>query len=238
MSHYSQHEGLNSKPVVEATPQHVDMLNTGAIAEAKKILRLRLELVSHVQQLPLVQVPKVAYITSIDNFVELPGPFSIVTPGTQDSDVFNDEVDDVTESESIDEGITPTSSTQSISRPDRFVVRNEFGHVRVQPLIDFIEKHTYAGEDLPELPVSDTLRIGGHCVLPLPVFHQCLEAGVGVKHPLAGRFHPIAGNIIPDTTLLFFGPQTPEEMEQIWGIILHSYHWVSAIGNGSNLNSK
>lgn len=205
----------------------------------------------------MVQVPRVAYITAVGDFVELPGPFSIVSPDAQDSEVYNDEVDDVTESESIDEGITPTSSTRSISRPDRFVVRNEFGHVRVQPLIDFIEKHTAAGEDLSELPVSDTMRVGGHCVLPPPIFHQCIEAGVGVKHPLAGlpfnsiygcifdliysfsgRFHPIAGNIIPETTLLFFGPNTSEEMEHIWSMILHSYHWVSAVGNSSNLKSK
>lgn len=42
MSHYSQHEGFSSKPVEETAEQAISVPSTGAIAEAKKIVRLRL----------------------------------------------------------------------------------------------------------------------------------------------------------------------------------------------------
>jgi hypothetical protein len=211
--------------------------DNSVLATAKRIIRLRMDLVSRVQQLPSVQVLKVPYLTNTGEYCELPGPFSIISEDGQGTEVMGDDTDDVTESESVDDGITPTSSTRSIHRPDRFVVRNEFGHVRIQPLLDFIEKFSHGHEIDSDVLQADSFRIGGHCVLPPPVFQSCLEEGVGIKHPLAGRFHPIAGSTIPETTLLFYGPNTPEELERVWGILLHSYHWVSSNGT-NNLCSK
>jgi hypothetical protein len=42
-----------------------------------------------------------------------------------------------------------------------------------------------------------------------------------------GRYHPIAGNTIPETTLLFYAPKSEEEVDELWKIIKKSYEWVS-----------
>jgi len=117
----------------------------------------------------------------------------------------------------------------NISTP-RFVVRNEFGHVRVQPMIEMLEALQERGRSeahvAPVVTNPDIIRIGGHIVLPLADFASCIAAGLGEQHPFAGRYHPIAGNTIPETTLLFYGPRSEEELEAIWSLVRKSYEWV------------
>lgn len=120
-------------------------------------------------------------------------------------------------------------AASNISAP-RFVVRNEFGHVRVQPMIEMLEALQERGRSeahvAPVVTNPDIIRIGGHIVLPLADFASCIAAGLGEQHPFAGRYHPIAGNTIPETTLLFYGPRSEEELEAIWSLVRKSYEWV------------
>lgn len=123
---------------------------------------------------------------------------------------------------SISESLSPDSSVVS-----RFVVRNEFGHVRIQPLIELVEMLQERGRtSRSEAKIEAQLRVGGHIVLPPSDFAACIEAGMGEQHPFAGRYHPIAGNVVPETTLLFYGPRTEEELEVVWDLIRKSFDWV------------
>jgi hypothetical protein len=123
-----------------------------------------------------------------------------------------------------------SSLSASNSASSRFVVRNEFGHVRVQVMIEMLEALQERGQSTAQVtPIvtnPDVIRIGGHIVLPHADFAACIAAGLGEQHPFAGRYHPIAGNTIPETTLLFYGPRTEEELEVIWSLVRKSYEWV------------
>lgn len=126
-----------------------------------------------------------------------------------------------------------TTATIPASTPTaRFVIRNEFGHVRIQPMIEMLEALQERGREVSSTSSStvptnpDVIRIGGHIVLPPADFASCIAAGLGEQHPFAGRYHPIAGNTIPETTLLFYGPRSEEELEAIWAMVRKSYEWV------------
>lgn len=131
---------------------------------------------------------------------------------------------------------SPTlASAASVPAPSsplpRFVIRNEFGHVRIQPMIEMLEAMQERGRDSNSIstPITtkpEIIRIGGHIVLPPADFAACIAAGLGEQHPFAGRYHPIAGNTIPETTLLFYGPRSEEELEAIWAVVRKSYEWV------------
>lgn len=112
----------------------------------------------------------------------------------------------------------------------RFVVRNEFGHVRIQPLFETLEAMQERGRSPAVGPNgaanAESLRVGGHIVLPPADFDACITAGLGEQHPFAGRYHPITGNVIPETTLLFYGPRSEAELEAIWSLVRKSYEWV------------
>lgn len=187
------------------------------------------------ETLPHVTMKKIPYMNGMGEIISLPGPWAIetdsspVTPATPATmnrrrlDLADDvdDADDVESVSSADESDHPSR----LPTVDRFVVRNEFGHVRIQPLIDALEHLQEHGRTMRSL---DVFKVGGHCVLPPDIFQACLEAGKGEKHPFAGRFHPIAGNVIPETTLLFYGPRSEEELEDVWSIVLASYDWVRA----------
>lgn len=80
---------------------------------------------------------------------------------------------------------------------------------------------------MPRLTTFAAGEIGGHCVLPPDAFKTCLASGWGSAHPFAGRFHPIVGSVVPETTCLFPAPRSAAEAEVLWSIIEVSYHWAS-----------
>jgi len=117
--------------------------------------------------------------------------------------------------------------------PPKCVIRNEFGHARIQQYIIHPEKvHTHyhtlltAEQSLLTIPEEELFETGGHVVLHLAVFKKCIARGWGMRHPLAGHFHPITGTEIPPTTMLFRAPRTESELEVIWKIVVKSYLWV------------
>eukprot|EP00349_Pseudokeronopsis_sp_Brazil_P004028 CAMPEP_0202972398 /NCGR_PEP_ID=MMETSP1396-20130829/36230_1 /ASSEMBLY_ACC=CAM_ASM_000872 /TAXON_ID= /ORGANISM="Pseudokeronopsis sp., Strain Brazil" /LENGTH=271 /DNA_ID=CAMNT_0049702767 /DNA_START=198 /DNA_END=1010 /DNA_ORIENTATION=+ len=129
-----------------------------------------------------------------------------------------------------------SSSPMLTSSIGKCVVLNEFGHVRVQPLLELLESFQEHSRRVAvvnsSLEGSDdyrrmeaTMRVGGHLVLPQSDFEECISMGLGEKHPFAGRYHPISGNVIPETTLLFYGPRNQEELEAIWLLVRKSYEW-------------
>ena len=178
-----------------------------------------------------VSIKTIPYISKSGVIVEIPGPWTLRLSGVStpdhateiiDSDEAADEPADDDDDE--DEDIEHQEDFQHLlSQVDRekFVVRNEFGHVRLQPLLEVMESLKYG-------TVSDhfpPLEIGGHCVLSEPDFQACLQKKWGIPHPLAGRFHPIAGTMIPESTLLFYIPRSEGELEIIWQIVHASYTW-------------
>lgn len=175
------------------------------------------------ESLPKVVIKKVPFLTASGDTVLIPGPWAIEQESSQ---ARNHPL--VTEEEDIEDAddIESVSAGDGESPTDRFVVRNEFGHVRIQPLVALLEESTEVGRLVPQTPA---LRVGGHCVLSPEDFEMCVSGGLGEKHPFAGRYHPIAGNLIPETTLLFYGPSTEEELESVWSLVRKSYEWVSGL---------
>jgi len=143
----------------------------------------------------------------------------------------------------------PTSRRPTLSSPSsgKYVIRNEFGHARIQQYIVHPDKvgvhyHDLAavaessqdtgrmnGHHRLNIPREELFETGGHVVLHPTVFKKCVETGWGMKHPLAGHFHPITGTEIPDTTMLFRAPGSMEELEVVWRIVCHSYRYVTAL---------
>jgi hypothetical protein len=181
--------------------------------------------------------------------VQVPGPFAICFPhsskGSQQvngaaavPDDADEAVDDAPDDEEDEEEETnpeiddddddneEENERRFTSSPnfhqEKFVVRNEFGHIRLQHLLEGIENSSYG-----ENPNSQwqQFEVGGHCVLPEKLFQSCIAKGWGQKHVLSGRYHPIAGTVIPETTLLFTAPRNEEELEIVWNILKASYDW-------------
>lgn len=202
-----------------------------------------------------MEIKSIPYITNIGEIVSVPGPWSLRPPvivddaialdGAEDEESDEEEIedddDDLPHGMSVGNGngiggLASLSRSQSITSAnasmasfsnDKFVVRNEFGHARIQPLLDLIDS-LYDDGIIATIPCPSKLskvEIGGHCVLPEAVFLLCIEKGWGQKHPFAGRFHPIAGTMIPEETLLFFSPRDTEELEILWKIVRCSYAW-------------
>jgi hypothetical protein len=178
--------------------------------------------------------------------VQVPGPFaicfrqslkggSLVTGGTapddadepvddapddEDEEETNPEIDDDDDDEEENDRRRFTSSPNF--HQEKFVVRNEFGHIRLQHLLEGIENSSYGENPNQQL---QQFEVGGHCVLPEKLFQSCIAKGWGQKHMLSGRYHPIAGTVIPETTLLFSAPRNEEELEIVWNILKASYDW-------------
>jgi hypothetical protein len=173
--------------------------------------------VSRIKQLEHVSVKQIPFTTRNGEVVLIPGPWSleistnpVATTSTDDGETEDD--------------LTPRRDCPS---PDRFVVRNEFGHARLQQLLEYID--VYCDDAESDCRINHrAIEVGGHCVLPPDIFEECLDKGWGCKHPFAGRYHPIAGTIVPDTTLLYFTPRDERELEALWKIMLKSYEWAKA----------
>lgn len=151
----------------------------------------------------------ISYITDSGEVVLIPGPWAIERDEAKDED--RDE----------DNESTDTASTDS----NKFVVRNEFGHARLQYLVEKLE--TLDAYPDPEESSIQVNEVGGHCVVSREIFQLAISKGWGMKHPFAGRYHPIAGNVIPETTMLFFTPRNSDELEVVWKLVLSSYVYVS-----------
>jgi hypothetical protein len=187
-----------------------------------------------VKELPNVVVKQVPVMISSGDVVLVPGPWSLhtrsrtasaeadsaVPTGGEKRPSFDDDEDD--------ESMRASSNANAAAlNQDRFVVRNEFGHARLQPLLELIDAQWDDSErDAVLNPrIAD---VGGHCVLPPDFFEECLDKGWGTKHPLAGRYHPITGTVVPSTTLVYFAPRDERELDLIWSIICKSYDWAKA----------
>lgn len=176
-----------------------------------------------------VSVKNVPYITPNGQIVPVPGPFAIELPNSRTPTILDDdeepedeapdEEDENPENEDDDDANDPVFAGH-LNR-QKFVVRNEFGHVRIQNLLEGIESTSYGQATDPR----HHFDVGGHCVLPKDIFNLCIEKGWGQPHMLSGRFHPIAGTVIPETTLLFYAPRNEDELEIVWKILRASYEW-------------
>jgi hypothetical protein len=140
-----------------------------------------------------------------------------------DTEEDDDFVEEVPESEEIID--SSSSLTRHHSDPEKFVVRNEFGHIRIQHLLDILEQFSYGNTIANTHFNMDAMEIGGHCVLPKSFYDHSISKGWGKQHIFAGRFHPIVGTIIPETTLMFYAPRNETELETVWNIIIQSYQW-------------
>lgn len=166
-------------------------------------------------------------------------------PNEEDEERSDDEDENDTDTES--DGLGERRSSCSASTSDRFVVRNEFGHARIQQFIRQLEmnadmssshvthtplvhQHSFIASHShhPATPPADATAVGGHCTLPMEVFETCLVNGWGWKHPFGGQYHPITGTVIPETTLLYPSPRNEEELEIVWKIVHLSYEWAKA----------
>lgn len=183
------------------------------IAQLDQRLRLLMTLVSRVSQLPQVVVKQVPMMMSSGDMVLIPGPWSLETTSSRRSSLTDAE----------DE---PSFDEEDSSKKDRFVVRNEFGHARLSQLLELIDAHCEMND--ADLLNTRAIEVGGHCVLPPDIFEECVDKGWGSKHPFAGRYHPITGTTVPDTTLLYHSPRDEDELEAIWKVILKSYEWAKS----------
>jgi len=205
-------------------------------------LNLLMKLVEKIKGLPNVSVKNVPFLSRSGMIVNVPGPFSLhlpkedepnapnVPPDEEDSDDGEDALEDdedKPENNEDDDLDFPTTPLPSHLDREKFVVRNEFGHVRMQHLLEGLEHYSYEhsastspGHKNSSFGLDD---IGGHCVLPKNAFDLCIAKGWGKPHSLSGRYHPIAGTIIPETTLMFYAPRTETELEIVWNIVYQSY---------------
>lgn len=153
----------------------------------------------------------ISFITNAGDTVLIPGPLSLNYPRVQKSE----EDAELEESGSLDGG------------EQKFVVRNEFGHIRMQPLLEYLEHFADDAQTDARLNPK-AIEIGGHCVVPDDIFMECIQKGWGQKHPFGGRYHPITGTTIPANTLLFYSPRSKEELEVIWKVVVKSYEWATS----------
>lgn len=192
-------------------------VNNCSINQLEQQLMMLMTIVSRIKQLENVSVKQIPFTTHNGDVVLIPGPWSleVSTP-----------VDTLFEDAEAEEEVT-TAPRRDCPSPDRFVVRNEFGHARLQQFLEYIDAFCDDAESDNRIN-HRAIEVGGHCVLPPDIFEECLDKGWGCKHPFAGRYHPIAGTVVPDTTLLYFTPRNQEEMEALWKVLLKSYEWAMA----------
>jgi hypothetical protein len=167
-------------------------------------------LVEKIKSLENVRVKKIPFELDNGQVVYIPGPFSIVQRCSAQYDEEEDE-DDV-------EGEDSCSDSDSDSSR-KFIVRTEFGHIRLQP---FLSPHGGASTVNTSQDV-----VAGHCVLPPDIFQLCVNNNWGVAHPFAGRFHPIVGSTVPESTMVFRAPRSLDEAQWLWKILYASYLWAS-----------
>jgi len=205
-----------------------------------------LALVERVKKLDNVVVKSNVLIGENDEMVLIPGPWAIVEPTRSLSSIDSNEDDFDVESKSnpfmspdsrkrAPSVASPFNRSRSYSRDSsKFVIRNEFGHARIQHYllhpgrersgsgssVDSHQKSPNKGDD-------EVFETGGHVVLPPDVFQDCIDKGWGIRHPLAGHYHPITGTQIPETTLLFRAPSCDADLEIVWNIVLSSYAWLT-----------
>lgn len=211
----------SSIPIFEGLPVRTNNKpfdgNNISISQLEQQLMMLMNVVSRVKQLDHVSVKQVPFTTRNGDVVLIPGPWSLEM-STEGSPQHPSSVADDAE-----DGCPRRRSTS----PDRFVVRNEFGHARLQQLLEYIDE--YCDDAESDMQINHrAIEVGGHCVLSPDIFEECLDKGWGCKHPFAGRYHPIVGTVVPDTTLLYFTPRDERECETLWKIILKSYEWAKA----------
>ena len=209
-----------------------------------------------VKKLENVVVKSTSFINDDDELVVIPGPWAIVkpvtTPTVSRSQTFNDTIEE-DDSEPGTPVSPPTSRFRALSTtasaaatrqrtgsspagtPSKYVIRNEFGHARIQQYLAHPEQRerSMSGDSADShnsrqspSTAEEIFETGGHVVLHPDVFQTCIEKGWGIRHPLAGHYHPITGTQIPETTMLFRAPCTPQDLEVIWEIVVSSYLWV------------
>jgi len=218
---------------------------------AKSKANLLLILVERVKKLDNVVVKSTSFINDEDELVVVPGPWAIVKPAFSPVVATNinrnelsfDDLDFDGEGESsprpfgrpspLVNRVRSASTTagvhsRTVSTPTKYVIRNEFGHARIQQYMAHPERErTYSKDSSEGSEEEDLFETGGHVVLHPDVFHICIDKGWGIRHPLAGHYHPITGTQIPETTLLFRAPCTPQDLEVIWDIVVSSYLFVT-----------
>lgn len=190
------------------------------ISQLDQRLRLLMTLVSRVSQLPQVVVKQVPMMMPSGDLVLIPGPWSLEMSSSRSSSLTDGD-------EKTVPALAGEEEEESSSKRDRFVVRNEFGHARLHQLLELIDAHCEGNDDADSLNPR-AVEVGGHCVLPPDIFDECVDKGWGSKHPFAGRYHPITGTVVPDTTLLYHSPRDDYELEAIWKVILKSYEWAKS----------
>lgn len=162
-----------------------------------------------IKSLENVKVKTVPFELDNGDIVYVPGPWAYVHRG----DPYSEGEDDREDLES--EGVVGEDSDSESKH--KFVARDEFGHIRLQ---NFLSLHQGKDHHPCEL-------IGGHCVLPPHAFALAEERGWGSAHPFAGKFHPIVGTVIPETTLVFKAPRDAAEAAVLWELIFVSYLWAA-----------
>jgi len=220
---------------------------------------LLLTIVERVKKLQNVVVKSTSFINDDDELVVVPGPWAIVKPVSPipAQRQFDDAVEDEDDSAPGTPITSPPNRFRALSTaasaagrhraasspvvsPSKYVIRNEFGHARIQQYLAHPEhrERSMSGDSSdsngshhqrqsPTAPaVEELFETGGHVVLHPDVFQACIEKGWGIRHPLAGHYHPITGTQIPPTTMLFRAPTTQQELEVIWNVVVSSYLWV------------
>ena len=189
-----------------------------------------------------------------DEMVLIPGPWAIVEPVHSSAHQFDfDEIDADTMPNTLVNSlsvsrrnrepsiVTRNRSSSGVTDSSKFIIRNEFGHARIQEYLARPEKRERSlSKDstdskgspkkhsrMLEVSDEDVFETGGHVVLHPDVFQTCIEKGWGIRHPLAGHYHPITGTQIPETTMLFRAPCSDEDLDAVWSIVLSSYTWLT-----------
>jgi len=226
-------------------------------------MNLLMVLVDRVKTLDGVVVKSTSYINDDDELVVMSGPWSVAKK-VPVSMVHDDDTDDEVEVEGVQQQtMSPfrhrapsttnshyleetstrrrTTGSHVVRSTAKCVVRNEFGHARIQQYVmqqsrahnhghghhhgqGHANSHNHGAAE----EAGEVFETGGHCVLHSAVFQKCIDQGWGMKHPLAGHFHPIVGTEIPETTMLFRVPRNATELEVIWNIVQKSYLWVTS----------
>jgi len=222
-------------PSLPEIPRKFKQGNVVGIGSIQLQLKLRLELVSRLEALPFTSLGRVQYMTNDGEIILIPGPVQLAADNNK-SAVENDEIgmDDTDRSSMM--GSSLASSPDMLSKTERnephFIVRNEFAHIRIQPMVELLEsmeedgiRHLIVDENGNNRHKLDVLKIAGHCILSPEHFEHYLADKKGIQHPFAGQYHPIVGTTIPENTLLFFAPNSMEDLDVTWQLLKDSYAW-------------
>lgn len=207
------------------------------ISSSYRIIKIKYNcfqaLVAKVKTLDFVTVKYVPLELEDGETIMVPSGWAIEMGDLSLQNIRSNEEDEesplATVSEDIDEEVeieTPSMKKEAVrimNGNDHFVVRNEFGHARIQQLVERLQMEEI--QDISPVQSNNDKIIGGHCVLNRPCYQECISKGWGEQHPFAGRYHPIADTMIPETTLMFYCPRNSEELEQVWKIVQASYEW-------------